>query len=78
MSEQRYTLTLPEALYEELRKIAEANGASIKEIVRQCLKFGLVAIKIDGTPDSELIVREKKSAETGEEIFQETRLRFIL
>lgn len=78
MAEQRYTLTLPEELYEELRGIAEANSASIKEIVRQCLKFGLVAIKIDGNPNSELIVREKSSAKNGEDIFQETRLRFIL
>src|SRR5215217_7480749 len=59
MAESRYTLSLPTEIYNELREIAERRGLSVKDVVRQCLKIGLVAIKLDEDPDKELLVKEK-------------------
>src|SRR5262245_3541764 len=61
MADQRYTLSLPPEIYEELRCHAERNGTTIREVVRQVLKFGLVAMKISEKEDSEIIFREKVS-----------------
>lgn len=56
---QKYTLSIPTALYEELTMEAERQDRSIKEIVRQCLKFGLIAMKIDQDPQADLFIHEK-------------------
>lgn len=77
MGEQRYTLSLPPRLYEELREQAEKHDTSIREVVRQLLKFGLVAMKLDDDPSTELIIREKISSAEDSDDMRETRLRFI-
>ena len=71
MTEQRYTLTLPAEIYEELRIQAERRGMTIKELVRQCLKLGLIAIKLEETPDSGLFIKERLPDSDG---IRETRL----
>ena len=78
MAEQRYTLSLPEAVYKEIREKADSSNTSIKEVVRQCLKFGLVAMKLSDNPDVQLLLREKiASSEDDSSEFKETRLKFI-
>jgi hypothetical protein len=69
--EQRYTLTLPTEVYEELRTQAEKRSCSIKEMVRMCLKVGLVAIKYEEDPATGLFIKEKLSDKDG---VVETRL----
>jgi hypothetical protein len=69
--EQRYTLTLPTAVYEELRTQSEKRSCSIKEMVRMCLKIGLVAVKLEENPDTGLFLKEKLSDKEG---ITETRL----
>lgn len=56
---QKYTLSLPTAIYEELSKEAERQDRSIKEVVRWCLEFGMIGMKIREDPNAELILREK-------------------
>ena len=69
--EQRYTLTLPTEVYEELRTQSEKRSCSIKEMVRMCLKIGLVAVKLEENPDAGLFIKEKLS---DKESITETRL----
>ncbi len=73
MASKKYTLSLPSELYDELRIVAEKQGRSIKEVVRQCLKFGLIAIKIEDDPNSELYLKERTLVNTanGEKVYQE-------
>lgn len=71
MTEQRYTLTLPSEIYEELRIQAERRGMSIKELVRQCLKLSLLAVKLEEQPNTGLFIRE---ALPDSDSFRETRL----
>lgn len=54
IDEQRYTLTLPTDLYEQVRALAESRGMSIREAMRQCIQIGLFA----GRKDTDLLVRE--------------------
>ncbi|MBV9789516.1 MAG: hypothetical protein JOZ51_15125 [Chloroflexi bacterium] len=77
MVEQRYTLTLPSEIYEELKGQAEKRGLSIKEAVRQCLKIGLVAMKVDEDPNAEMFIKEKIQDASGVSEIKETRLQFI-
>ena len=76
MPEQRYTLSLPIEIYQELKTQADKHDISIKDAVRQCLKFGLVAIRIAEDPDADLIIREKVTSEKGVNA-RETRLEFV-
>ena len=62
---KRYTLSLPTALYEELRNQSNIHEKTIKEIVSICLKFGLIALKISEDPNSDLYIQEK-TEEDGE------------
>jgi len=70
MPETRYTLTLPSDIYEELRIQAENRGTSIKDLVRQSLKMGLLAMKVEESLDTGLFLKER--AEAGG--IRETRL----
>lgn len=59
-NEQRYTLTLPTELYEEVCAAAASRGISIREAVRQCLRAGMIAREISERPDTELLIREQR------------------
>lgn len=78
---QKYTLSLPKEIYEELRGYSMQHGVSIKDVVRQCLKFGLIAMKVDGNPNKEIIFREREPVvgQNGQQEFriQDTRIKFV-
>ena len=77
-TEARFTLSLPPEIYQELKGYAEAHNLSLKEVVRQALKFGLVAIKISEDPNADLFIKEKVTeAGQKEAVVKETRLKFI-
>lgn len=76
MSETRYTLSLPEPIYEEIRTQAEKHNTTIKEVVRQCLKFGLIAMKMDEDPNADIFFREREDR-SGEIETIETRVKFL-
>jgi len=77
MAETRYTLSLPAEVYHQLRQVSEDRGVSIKDVVRQCLKVGLVAVKVDGDPDKELLIRERQPGSNGSNTYKEIQLQFI-
>lgn len=74
MTEARYTLAMPADLYNELRRIAERESVTIKDVVRQCLKVGLIAAQIDEDPSRELIMREHFE-DSGR--VEDTRIKFL-
>lgn len=55
---KRYNLVLPEAVYSEVEKIAESRGATVVEILRKFIKLGLLAVKVEETDGSALLIRE--------------------
>jgi hypothetical protein len=59
MSDQKFTVSLPVEIYDALKEIADKRDTSIREIMRQCLKFGLTAIRISEDPNAEIIFRER-------------------
>lgn len=71
MQEQRYTLTLPTELYQELTTLADRRGMTIKELVRQFMKLGLLVAKFEETPNTGLFLKEQQN---GSEGTRETRL----
>lgn len=68
----RYTLSLPTEIYDELKKVSKNTDSSIKDTVSKCLKIGLLALKVDENPNSDILIREKSIA--GEDEYKETRL----
>jgi hypothetical protein len=77
MNDNRFTLSLPLEIYDELKKEAEKRRTSLKEVVRQCLKFGLVGMKLDEDPNTELLIREKPTGSTDSKETIETKIKFI-
>jgi hypothetical protein len=75
---QKYTLSLPTEIYEELKTIADKHDTSIKDVVRQCLKFGLIAMKLDGDSESTIIFRERIKKGEDEYEYKDTTVRFML
>jgi hypothetical protein len=74
VSKQRYTLTLPSEVYEELRIKASRRGMTIKELVRIFLKLGLMVVELEERPNSGLYIKEQLP---DSEVVRETRLTII-
>lgn len=75
---QRYTLSLPKDVYDELSKEAEKKSISINTVIRQCLKLGLLSLKVDSDPNAELIYREwRPSGTDGERVAYDRVLMFV-
>jgi hypothetical protein len=55
---KRYHLVMPDELYAELEAEANKRQSTVVELLRRFIKLGLVAIKVDETPDAALIIRE--------------------
>ena len=55
---KRYTLVLPEALFDELQGLADTRGTTVADLLRRFVKLGLLAIRVEEDPDSALIIRE--------------------
>ncbi len=79
MADQRYTLSLPPEIYEELQEQAQRRGMSTKEIVRQCLKFALVVMKLDERDNVEFYIKEKIATAGSDDVaeIKETRLQML-
>lgn len=74
---QKYTLSLPVEIYEELKETADRYDTSVKNLVRQCLKFALIGIKVNEDPDSEIIFREGVEVD-GRVETRDTRVKFLI
>ncbi len=53
-----YHLSMPVSLHKELEAIAKGRQISIAELMRQFLRLGVVASKLQESPDSRLCVAE--------------------
>ena len=51
---KRYNLVLPEALFNEVQKIADAEHTTVVDLLRRFIKLGLLATQ----PNVTLIIRE--------------------
>ena len=72
----RYTLSLPQPIYNELDEQAKRHDRTLKDVVSMCMKFGLIALKLDQNPDSELLLRERVQ-ENGQVATKETLIQVI-
>lgn len=59
MNDQKFTVSLPVEIYDALKEMADRKNTSIREVMRQCLKFGLTANRISEDPNAEIIFRER-------------------
>lgn len=54
----RYNFMLPQILHDEISEIAKKHGTSVTEIIRRCLKIGLLLEK--SNPNTQFIVKDLK------------------
>jgi predicted DNA-binding protein len=54
---RRYSLILPDAIYKQLDDIADEKGTTMAELIRRFVALGLMAMKMENDPDSELLLR---------------------
>ena len=55
---KRYSLVLPERLFDEVQEIADNQNTSVLEVIRKFIKLGLVVSRVVEKPDTALILRE--------------------
>jgi hypothetical protein len=55
---KRLHLVLPEELYSELERLADQRHTTVTALLRSFIKLGLLAVKVDESPDQALIVRD--------------------
>ena len=55
---RRYSLILPDSIYEQLEDIANEKGTTLAELIRRFIALGLLAMKVEKEPDSELLLRK--------------------
>jgi len=55
---KRYNLNLPEDLFNELQGLADERQTTVVEILRRFIRLGLLAIQVEETPGSELLIKE--------------------
>lgn len=55
---KRYSLVLPQGLFDQLESVAEEHHTTVVEVLRRYIKLGLLATKIEQQEDAALIIRE--------------------
>lgn len=55
---KRYNLSLPKGIFDEVEAIAESRHMTVISVLRMFVKLGLLAVEIDETPGSYLLIRE--------------------
>jgi ATP-dependent Clp protease ATP-binding subunit ClpA len=55
---KRYSLVLPESLFNEVQDLSEREQTTVVEIMRRFIKLGLLATRIQATPNAALVIRE--------------------
>lgn len=55
---KRYSLSLPEELFNEVQELADKRQTSVIDLLRRFIKLGLLAAQIDGDPNAALIIRQ--------------------
>lgn len=55
---KRYSLSLPIELFNEVKKLADRKHTTIVELLRRFVKLGLLAARVDESPDMVLMIRQ--------------------
>lgn len=55
---KRYTLVLPDELFNAVQTLANQRQTTVVELIRRFIKLGLIAARIEETPGAALIIRE--------------------
>ena len=55
---KRYSLVLPESLFQDVQELAEREQTTVVEVMRRFIKLGLLATRIQETPDASIVIRE--------------------
>jgi len=54
---RRYSLLLPDPIYEQIDDIAKEKGSTMAEMIRRFIALGLLAIEAEKDPGSEFMLR---------------------
>ncbi len=55
---RRYSLVIPNTLYDQVKNEASKNGTTVIELFRKLIKIGLMALEIQDDPNRALIIQE--------------------
>jgi hypothetical protein len=55
---RRYSLVLPDDLFNEVERLADERQVTVVELLRRFIKLGLLAVQIENSPDKALLIRE--------------------
>jgi ATP-dependent Clp protease ATP-binding subunit ClpA len=58
---RRYSLVLPEALFQQVQELADAEQSTVAELFRRFTKLGLLVMEIQRAPDASIVVRQEGS-----------------
>lgn len=58
---RRYTLVLPETLFEKVQGLADAEQATVADLFRRFTKLGLLVMEIQRAPDASIVIRQGDS-----------------
>ena len=58
---KRYTLVLPQELFDEVQEVADARHTTVVGLLRQFIKLGLMAVELEDRPDAALLIRDGES-----------------
>lgn len=54
-----HLITIPDALHQELQKAAVERGITVAELMQKFIKLGLLAVMVEETDDSALMLKTK-------------------
>ena len=63
---KRYSLSLPQPLFDELEAIATKQGVSVVDVMRSCFKLGSLVFKIQNNPSQSLVWRKEHGQKEAE------------
>jgi hypothetical protein len=58
MGIKRYSLALPDEVFNELQCEANRRGKTVVDLLRKFIKLGLIVLRVEDNPNAEFIIRE--------------------
>ena len=60
---RRYSLVLPEDLFQKVQQLAESEQTTVVELLRRFTRLGLLVTEIQNTPGASLVIRQPDNTE---------------
>jgi hypothetical protein len=57
---RRYNMLMPQELFDELERVAGEHSVTVMDVMCWAIKLVLILDKIEKSPDTSLIIREKE------------------